>query len=235
MVLWVFGYGSLIWNSCFDFDEKLIGYIKTTNASSILLVLIIEERLNILQELARWSNPLELYWGAAYCVRGGPEKEKLAMEYLERIQESTDTFEPILTGVIVYVCNLSSGLLFFKIQSYSQFCGSLSCVALRQLKKKVSNKYYLGPAPLEEIAMQIATGSGPCRNNREYLFKLERAMHDIEHEETAKLIKRSEGIVEACGYSCAHQISVSSSCIHSSTAPCIMRDDKQSKQCHGAN
>ncbi|CAH8359199.1 unnamed protein product [Eruca vesicaria subsp. sativa] len=118
MVLWVFGYGSLTltWNPCFDFDKKLIGYIKTTNASSILLVLIIEERLNILQELARWSNPLELY-------------------------------------------------VFTSTQD------------------KVSNKYYLGPAPLEEIAMQIATGSGPCRNNREYLFKLERAMHDIEHEE----------------------------------------------------
>lgn len=28
MVLWVFGYGSLIWNPGFDFDEKIIGYIK---------------------------------------------------------------------------------------------------------------------------------------------------------------------------------------------------------------
>jgi len=43
----------------------------------------------------------------------------------------------------------------------------------------VSNKYYLGPAPLEEMARQIATASGPCGNNREYLFKLEKAMFDI--------------------------------------------------------
>lgn len=28
MVLWVFGYGSLVWNFGFDFDEKIIGYIK---------------------------------------------------------------------------------------------------------------------------------------------------------------------------------------------------------------
>lgn len=28
MVLWVFGYGSLVWNPGFDFDEKIIGYIK---------------------------------------------------------------------------------------------------------------------------------------------------------------------------------------------------------------
>lgn len=28
MVLWVFGYGSLVWNFGFEYDEKVIGYIK---------------------------------------------------------------------------------------------------------------------------------------------------------------------------------------------------------------
>lgn len=44
---------------------------------------------------------------------------------------------------------------------------------------RVSNKYYLGPAPLEEMATQIATAFGPCGNNRDYLFLLEKAMFDI--------------------------------------------------------
>ena len=85
MVLWVFGYGSLIWNPGFDFDEKLIGYIKdykrvfdlgmfpvhlsTLETMGMLLrkfpflqgALIIEARLNILQELARWRIPPEQY------------------------------------------------------------------------------------------------------------------------------------------------------------------------------
>lgn len=28
MVLWVFGYGSLLWKAGFEYDEKIIGYIK---------------------------------------------------------------------------------------------------------------------------------------------------------------------------------------------------------------
>ena len=28
MVLWVFGYGSLVWNFGFEYDEKVIGFIK---------------------------------------------------------------------------------------------------------------------------------------------------------------------------------------------------------------
>ena len=74
---------------------------------------------------------------------------------------------------------------------------------------KLTNKYYLGPAPLDDMARwepliflsfrfiawfayqnmlkielnswcrQIATAFGPCGNNRDYLFLLEKAMHDI--------------------------------------------------------
>jgi cation transport regulator ChaC len=41
MVLWVFGYGSLIWNPGFDFDEKILGFItgykRTFNLGMLLL------------------------------------------------------------------------------------------------------------------------------------------------------------------------------------------------------
>ncbi|CAF2036347.1 gamma-glutamylcyclotransferase 2-1 [Brassica rapa] len=171
MVLWVFGYGSLIWNPGFDFDEKLIGYIK--DYKRVFDLGCIDHR-GTPEHPARTCTLEEstgaICWGAAYCVRGGPEKEKLAMEYLEgreceydsktlvEFYTETDTTKqskPILTGVIVFTST----------------------------PDKLSNKYYLGPAPLEEMAMQIATASGPCGNNREYLFKLEKAMHDIEHED----------------------------------------------------
>ncbi|XP_056863093.1 gamma-glutamylcyclotransferase 2-1 [Raphanus sativus] len=171
MVLWVFGYGSLIWNPGFDFDEKLIGYIK--DYKRVFDLACIDHR-GTPEHPARTctleQSPGAICWGAAYWVRGGPEKEKLAMEYLQRREceydskilvdfyswmQETDTFEPVLTGVLVFTST----------------------------PDKVSNRYYLGPAPLEEMAKQIATASGPCGNNLEYLFKLEKAMHDIEHEE----------------------------------------------------
>ncbi|KAL8156332.1 hypothetical protein AgCh_001434 [Apium graveolens] len=66
-----FGYGSLAWNSGFEYDEKVIGYIK--NYKPVFDLACIDHR-------GTPKHP----WGAAYCVRGGPEKEKTIMEYLER-------------------------------------------------------------------------------------------------------------------------------------------------------
>jgi cation transport regulator ChaC len=47
MVLWVFGYGSLIWNPGFDFDEKILGFVKgykrTFNLGTIDLLLVVLE------------------------------------------------------------------------------------------------------------------------------------------------------------------------------------------------
>ncbi|KAJ8758580.1 hypothetical protein K2173_000301 [Erythroxylum novogranatense] len=185
MVFWVFGYGSLVWNPGFDFDEKVIGFIK--NYRRVFDLACIDHR-GTPEHPARTCT-LEylegaVCWGAAYCVRGGPEKERLAMEYLERREceydkktlvnfyKEGDPSVPSITGVIVFTST----------------------------PDKLSNKYYLGPAPLEEMARQIATAFGPCGNNRDYLFLLEKAMYDIGHEddmviELANEVRKELGIV----------------------------------------
>ncbi|GLT67517.1 hypothetical protein SLA2020_398180 [Shorea laevis] len=168
MVFWVFGYGSLVWNPGFEYDEKIVGFIK--DYRRVFELACIDHR-GTPENPARTCT-LEhiegtICWGAAFCVRGGPEKERLAMEYLERREceydqktlvdfyKEEDPLQPAVTGVIVFTSTPDI----------------------------VSNKYYLGSAPLEEMARQIATASGPCGNNRDYLFKLEKALFDIGHED----------------------------------------------------
>ncbi|KAG1364183.1 Gamma-glutamylcyclotransferase 2-1 [Cocos nucifera] len=144
MVLWVFGYGSLVWNPGFDFDEKIVGFIK------------------------HYKRVFDLgKWGTAYCIRGDIAREKAAMQYLERREceydqktsvdfyKEEDNLKPAVTGVLVFT----------------------------SIPDKKINKYYLGPASLDETARQIATASGPCGNNRDYLFLLEKAMFNIGHED----------------------------------------------------
>ncbi|MCL7023011.1 hypothetical protein MKW94_030326 [Papaver nudicaule] len=168
MVLWVFGYGSLVYNFGFDYDEKVVGFIK--GHKRVFDLACIDHR-GTPEHPARTctleAGEGEICWGAAFCVKGGPEKERLAMEYLERreceydLKTSVDFYreddphKPAVTGVLVFT--------------------STPC--------KISNKYYLGPAPLEDMARQIATATGPCGNNRDYLFKLEKALAEIGHED----------------------------------------------------
>ncbi|KAK6116954.1 hypothetical protein DH2020_049329 [Rehmannia glutinosa] len=166
MVFWVFGYGSLVWNPGFEFDEKVIGFIK--DYKRVFDLACIDHRGTPEHPARTCTLEKEegaLCWGAAYCVRGGPEKEKAAMAEGESEQ-------PFVTGVIVFTST----------------------------PDRISNKYYLGPAPLEDMARQIATAFGPCGNNREYLFLLEKAMFDIGHEddyviELANEVRKVLGIV----------------------------------------
>ncbi|KAL0872859.1 hypothetical protein Bca101_022564 [Brassica carinata] len=158
MVMWVFGYGSLVWNPGFHYDEKVLGFIK--GYKRVFDLACIDHR-GTPEHPARTctleKDEEAICWGAAFCVRGGPEAERLAMEYLERRECEYD---------------LKTCVDFYKVSH-----------KFTSTPDKVSNKYYLGPAPLEDMARQIATANGPCGNNRDYLFLLEKAMHDIGHEE----------------------------------------------------
>ncbi|PKA57880.1 hypothetical protein AXF42_Ash012419 [Apostasia shenzhenica] len=169
MVLWLFAYGSLVWNPGFDFDEKIIGFIK--DYRRVFDLACIDHRgtpKNPARTCTLEAQQGTVCWGAAYCVKGGIEKEKAALQYLERRECEYDkktlvdfykqegaALEPAVTGVLVFTST----------------------------PDKATNRYYLGPAPVQEMARQIATASGPCGNNREYLFSMEKAMFDIGHED----------------------------------------------------
>ncbi|KAM0909887.1 hypothetical protein ACQ4PT_014538 [Festuca glaucescens] len=106
MVLWVFGYGSLIWNPGFDFDDKILGFITGYKRTFNLGMLLLPGHDPDLSSAA-------VLWGIAYCVNGGLEKERKAMQYLERRECEYDqkisvdfykdgnSLEPAVTGVLV--------------------------------------------------------------------------------------------------------------------------------------
>ena len=133
--MWVFGYGSLVWNPGFHYDEKVLGFIKgykrvfDLGKALFLLVFLIDlyrlpsywwffcvwcdwlacidhrgtpehpartctleideeaicvsinSKMYNMITLFLTNNPILCWqWGTAFCVRGGPEEERLAME-----------------------------------------------------------------------------------------------------------------------------------------------------------
>ncbi|XP_062223359.1 gamma-glutamylcyclotransferase 2-2-like isoform X2 [Phragmites australis] len=145
MVLWVFGYGSLIWNPGFDFEEKILGFIKGYKRTFNLACI---DHRGTPQHPARTctleTDEEAICWGIAYCVKGGLDKEQEAMK-------EGDSLKPAVMGVLVFVAT----------------------------PDPVGNKYYLGPAPLKDMARQIATANGPNGYNRDYLFSMEKALANI--------------------------------------------------------
>uniref|UniRef100_K3YVU4 Uncharacterized protein n=1 Tax=Setaria italica TaxID=4555 RepID=K3YVU4_SETIT len=149
MVLWVFGYGSLIWNPGFDFDDKILGFIKGYKRTFNLACI---DHRGTPEHPARTctleTDEEAICWGIAYCVKGDTDKEQKAMQ-------EGDSLKPAVTGVLVFVST----------------------------PDPIGNKYYLGPAPLQDMARQIATANGPTGYNRDYLFSMEKALASIIHED----------------------------------------------------
>jgi cation transport regulator ChaC len=162
MVLWVFGYGSLLWKAGFDYEERVVGFIKgyrrvfhqaSTDHRGT------REYPGRTVTLERHEG--EVTWGAAYRV-SGKDEEQLVLSYLEMREFEYDerafvdfyTEDPPCTQAISVLVYIGSS-------------------------NKSKNQYYLGPAPLEDMASQIAKAVGPAGPNYEYLFRLEESLYQI--------------------------------------------------------
>ncbi|XP_058190087.1 gamma-glutamylcyclotransferase 2-3 [Rhododendron vialii] len=160
MVMWVFGYGSLIWKAGFHYDDRLVGCIK--GYRRVFYQGSTDHRGTpdypgrvVTMERAQG----EVCWGVAYKI-SGTEDEQIALTYLEVREKQYDTkayvdfftdpmaLTPAVSDVMVYIASSDRKL----------------------------NPNYLGPASLEEIAKQIILAEGPSGPNRDYLFQLEKAL-----------------------------------------------------------
>ncbi|KAB5557174.1 hypothetical protein DKX38_008083 [Salix brachista] len=174
MAMWVFGYGSLIWNAGFNYDDRVVGFIK--GYRRVFYQGSTDHRGT--PEFPGRTVTLEpadgeVCGGVAYKISKKEDQEvaltsvflfsRRGIQYLEVREKQynekayLDIFTdpaattPAVSGVMVYI-------------------GS---------PDKRHNQNYLGPAPLEEIAKQIIDAEGPSGPNRDYLFHLESALLQI--------------------------------------------------------
>lgn len=163
MVLWVFGYGSLIWKAGFNYDERLAGFIKgyrrvfyqgstdhrgtpeypgrtvTLEPADGEICCGVAYKISEEEDIESAITHLE--------VREKQYDQKVHVDFYTDPTDST----PAVTGVVVYIAS----------------------------SDKTTNQNYLGPAPLEEIAKQIVRAEGPSGPNRDYLFQLEKALLEL--------------------------------------------------------
>ncbi|XP_042502224.1 gamma-glutamylcyclotransferase 2-3 isoform X8 [Macadamia integrifolia] len=108
MVLWVFGYGSLIWKAGFHYDDRLIGFIKGYHR--VFYQGSTDHRGT--PEYPGRTVTLEpcdgeVCWGVAYKV-SGEEDEQIALTYLEVREKQYDMQEPdastpAVSGILVQI------------------------------------------------------------------------------------------------------------------------------------
>ncbi|KAK9823903.1 hypothetical protein WJX72_006269 [[Myrmecia] bisecta] len=182
--IWIFGFGSIVWKPGFQYSQRVEGYIKGyrrvfyQGSTDHRGVPGAPGRTATLEH-----NPESVTWGAAFLLAGDFQHQQETLKYLEwrekqyDLREYVDIFTkesgptPAVKGALVYIATANSK----------------------------ANVNYLGPAPPEDIAQQIAHAVGPSGPNYEYLYNLAEAMTKmgVEDAELAWLAQRVREIREA--------------------------------------
>ena len=160
--VWIFGYGSLVWNPGFSFEQSQVGYIRgwarrfyqgspdhrgVPGSPGRVATLV--------------SDTQSVCWGVAYQVAG----ESLAsiFSYLDEREQggfrryqvdfypkttAIDASAPAVTTAAVYIA-------------------------------RDDNPHYLGPASVSEMARHIFHAKGPSGSNRDYLIRLAESLRSL--------------------------------------------------------
>lgn len=178
--VWIFGFGSLVHTPGFPYDASVHGFVRgwkrvwwqgSTDHRGT------PERPG--RTVTMVAQPGALAWGTAYRLTGTPEQQLATLAYLEWREKQYD----LRIRVDVY-------------SSEDSWCPTVpAALCYVATSRKALNPNYLGPAPLPNLAAQIAIAKGPSGWNHEYLFRLAdalRAMNATDHEvfELEGLVKK---------------------------------------------
>ncbi|CAI5462799.1 unnamed protein product [Closterium sp. Yama58-4] len=164
MAIWVFGYGSLVWRPGFAFAARVPGHIcgyrrvfyqgntdhRGTPEKPGRTVTLVEEEDAVT-------------YGVAYRLAGQEKEQREILQYLRHREKEYDQ-----------QVNID-----FHTEPSAAHPPVIQVMVFIASDNPVSNPYYLGPAPLEAMARQIATAHGPSGPNSEYLLNLQAALRDL--------------------------------------------------------
>ncbi|CAI6008517.1 unnamed protein product [Closterium sp. NIES-65] len=181
MAVWVFGYGSLVWRPGFAFSARVPGHIRGyrrvfyqgntdhrgTPEKPGRTVTLVEEQDAVT-------------YGVAYRLAGKEQEQHEILQYLRHREKEYDQQVDIdfhavshAHGVHCVGCRVGCG------EPSGGHPPVIQVLVFIASDNPVSNPYYLGPAPLEDMAWQIATARGPSGPNAEYLLNLHKALSDL--------------------------------------------------------
>lgn len=148
MAMWVFGYGSLLWNPGFDVAESVIGTLQGYSRSFCMRS--IHHRGTVAEPglvLALDRQAAGACTGMALRVKPGNEEQTL--DYLRERELVSSAYEERELDVTLSDGRVITALVYVVDEAHVQYCGGL---------------------PLEEQAQIIAHAVGGRGPNTEYLF-----------------------------------------------------------------
>jgi cation transport protein ChaC len=173
--LWVFGYGSLVWRPDYPYAERRIAWIEGwerrfwQGSTDHRGVPGAPGRVVTLVE-----DPGGVCWGMAYRIKAAERVSVMAhLDYREK--GGYRLFDVALTFADAPQADMTPGVVYVAT---------------------ADNPNYLGPAPLHDIARQIAGSVGPSGDNVEYVLELAAALRGIgahdEHVFALEALVRAE-------------------------------------------